>query len=477
MKNYLRVIINIFLTSISLSVLLGSFLRIAGPINQSNKINRKINTAEKPRRSVEKEITNQKSNLLLFYDNKLETFDKLEKLINKWESIIEKNPGLEVSCSFLSLEKKVYAEIKSNLKLPAASTIKVPILIVLLRMIDRGEIFWNEKLILTEDTIGGGSGWMAYQEIGKKFPVFEVASEMIRVSDNTATNLLIKAIGGLDIVNQRLTEIGLNETRLNNLLPDLDGTNITTAKELALILQFINDTEFLSIKSRYLFRDVMKNSKPNSLIPNEYSMRNYYKRRYSNNPKTFNQFKKNWLKRKNQIYWRGSTTGGGMLNTKNDLFKLQRVRLCKLHNRNISCNMKISKIVQNNVPKHILINELKKESIWARSVFENTFSNYCCYPDLPGNALAWGSIRKYLMGNLIFKSSTKRQLYYYRFLKPWKHYIPIEENFLDLEEKHSWITSHMEEAAFIAWNGYIQANDYIKNIPEYLISQILSKAT
>ena len=220
----------------------------------------------------------------------------------------------------------------------------------------------------------------------------------------------------------------------------------------------------------------MDSEDSNYLIPDEYSMRNHYKKRYNNNPIKFNKFKKDWLKRKNQIYWRGSTTGGGILNTKNDLYKLRRVILCKMYNRNHSFNMKISKIVQNNLAKQILINELKKENIWSRAVFENKFSNYSCYPDIPGNALAWGSIRKYLMGNLIFKSSTKRQLYYYRFIKPWKHYIPIEENFLDLEEKYSWVKAHMEEAAFIAWNGYVQANDYIKNTQEYLISQIIKKA-
>ena len=85
-------------------------------------------------------------------------------------------------------------------------------------MLDQGEIFWNEELTLTEDTIGSGSGWMAYQEIGSKFPIFEVASEMIRVSDNTATNLLIKRIGGLNIVNKRFKEIGLQNTQLKNYL-------------------------------------------------------------------------------------------------------------------------------------------------------------------------------------------------------------------------------------------------------------------
>ena len=43
MKSYLRILTNIFLTSISLSILLGTFLKIVGPINQSNKINNPAN--------------------------------------------------------------------------------------------------------------------------------------------------------------------------------------------------------------------------------------------------------------------------------------------------------------------------------------------------------------------------------------------------------------------------------------------------
>ena len=51
-------------------------------------------------------------------------------------------------------------------------------------------------------------------------------------------------------------------------MPDLDGTNKTTAKELALILQFVNNSKFFSLKNRDLFRDVMSTSTSNNLIPN-----------------------------------------------------------------------------------------------------------------------------------------------------------------------------------------------------------------
>ncbi len=267
MKTHLKVITNIFLTSIGLSVLLGSFLKIFGPINHNYKINKKIDKKENSRRSFIKELLPKKSNISSIYNDKLENFVRLEKLINKWEKLIIKNPDLDVSAFFFSPNSQVYAEIKSDLKFPAASTIKVPILIVLLTMLEREEIFWNEKLILSEDTIGSGSGWMAYQDLGQVFPVHEVALEMIRVSDNTATNLLIKRLGGINKVNQKFKEIGLNNTLINNYLPDLDGTNTTSTKDLSLAIALVDNGYLLNVSSRDIFRDIMRTSKTNSLIP------------------------------------------------------------------------------------------------------------------------------------------------------------------------------------------------------------------
>jgi len=262
-KNQIKVIANILLTSIGLSILLGSFLSIMGPINQRNKINISV----KSKSSSRKRSLSNKSNLSLFYNNKLEQFSKLEELIDKWETIINKNTDLDISAFFISLEEKIYADISPDKKLSAASSIKVPILIVLLTMLDRGEISWNEKLILTKDTIGSGSGWMAYQEIGEKFPVFEVASEMIRVSDNTATNLLIKRMGGINIVNQKIKDIGLKNTQINNFLPDLSGTNFTSTKDLSLAMALVDNGYLLNVTSRDIFREIMGTSKTNTLIP------------------------------------------------------------------------------------------------------------------------------------------------------------------------------------------------------------------
>ena len=267
MNNYLKVITNIFLTSIGLAVLIGSLLEILGPIKQANKVNKNINSSLRYRRSNEKKLFNKNGSLSLFHANKLESFKRLEKLINKWENLIIRSSDLDVSGFFISLDNNFYAEINSNNTLSAASSIKVPILIVLLTMLDKGEILWNEKLTLSEDIIGSGSGWMSYQEIGENFPVYEIATEMIRVSDNTATNLLIKRLGGIDKVNKKFKEIGLKNTQINNLLPDLSGTNITSTRDLSLAMALVDSGYLLSVGSRDIFREIMQKSKSNTLIP------------------------------------------------------------------------------------------------------------------------------------------------------------------------------------------------------------------
>lgn len=267
MKTYLKLITSIFLTSIGLSILIGSFLKIVGPIYQRNKITQKIDILGKSNSLVKKELRVGNSNLLSLYKSKLEKFERLEKLVNKWQDIINKHQDLVVSAFFFSLDKQVYAEINSETKLSAASSIKVPILIVLLKMLEDEEIFWNENLILSQDIIGGGSGWMAYQNIGESFPVYEIASEMIRISDNTATNLLIKRLGGIDIVNQKFKDIGLKNTKINNYLPDLNGTNFTSTEDLSIAMALVDKGHILNMNSRDNFRQIMSKSNTNTLIP------------------------------------------------------------------------------------------------------------------------------------------------------------------------------------------------------------------
>jgi beta-lactamase class A len=160
-----------------------------------------------------------------------------------------------------------YAQMKAEQPMPAASSIKSPILLAGLEDVDRGKLRWNESLPLTKEVVGDGAGWMGSKPLGTRFPFFEAATEMIRVSDNSATNLLIKRLGGKTEINGRFQSLGLPATVVNNWLPDLKGTNTTSSRDLAKAIALVDTGEKLSPRARDLYREIMATSHTNTLIP------------------------------------------------------------------------------------------------------------------------------------------------------------------------------------------------------------------
>jgi len=97
--------------------------------------------------------------------------------------------------------------------------------------------------------------------------VREAAELMIIVSDNTATNLLIKALGGKGRLNQQFAAWGLSQTRLNNLLGDFQGTNKTSPYDLVLLLARVSRGELLSEASRHSMFTILEKTRIKTLLP------------------------------------------------------------------------------------------------------------------------------------------------------------------------------------------------------------------
>jgi beta-lactamase class A len=174
---------------------------------------------------------------------------------------------LTVGAFVLVLDDGRYAELQPDRPLPAASSIKTPILLAALEAVDQGRARPDEKLPLTKTVIGGGSGWMGAQPVGSRFGFDEVATEMIRVSDNTATNLLIERLGGKESLNRRFEQLGLTGTVIRNWLPDLEGTNTTTARDQARTIALVETGRELSPRGRDRFRSILGTSGTDTLIP------------------------------------------------------------------------------------------------------------------------------------------------------------------------------------------------------------------
>ena len=192
---------------------------------------------------------------------------ELTDLSKRWAQLAAGQSKLQASAFLLVLDDGRYAALQADLAMPAASSIKNPILLAALQDLDASKLRWNESLPLTAEVQAGGAGWMASKPLGTSFPVYETATEMIRVSDNSATNLLIKRLGGKELLNARFQTMGLNATAVNTWLPDLKGTNTSSSRDLARSIALVDIGQALSPRSRDLFREIMAQSNTNTLIP------------------------------------------------------------------------------------------------------------------------------------------------------------------------------------------------------------------
>ncbi|NEQ31301.1 MAG: serine hydrolase [Leptolyngbya sp. SIO4C5] len=176
-------------------------------------------------------------------------------------------PGLTQSVFLLDLDNNAYVDIAGTEAMPAASTIKTPILVAFLQAVDAGIIQLDQPLVMSQAQIVGGSGEMQAQPAGTQYSALEVATEMIVNSDNTATNMLIDLLGGPEALNQKFRDWGLDATVMRNPLPDLDGTNTTSPKDLATLMALVNRGDLLTLRSRDRLLSIMQRTHTKTLIP------------------------------------------------------------------------------------------------------------------------------------------------------------------------------------------------------------------
>ncbi|MFP4651637.1 MAG: serine hydrolase [Phormidium sp.] len=186
--------------------------------------------------------------------------DQLQELLGAYPEL---TPGVMV----LDVATGDYVQIGQDRAFAAASTIKSPILVAFFQAVDGGQVRLDEPLRLQESHIQGGSGSLQYEAPGLELSALEVATLMIVESDNTATNLLIDRLGGMEALNDRFRQWGMTETVLQDWLPDLQGTNTTTPRELAGLLAQIERGELLSMASRDRLLRIMMLTENDTLLP------------------------------------------------------------------------------------------------------------------------------------------------------------------------------------------------------------------
>ena len=197
------------------------------------------------------------------------------QLDRQLQQAVSKNKKLDSSYLFVEIDSGEYTQLGADRVLPAASTIKLPILIALFQDVDAGKVQLAENLTIDKQSIAEGSGDLQSRKPGTKVSILVAATKMMTISDNTATNLLIDRLGGKSALNQRFRQWGLKVTTINQPLPDLAGTNITTAGELSRSILAIvggaspaeNRGKIVSDISRRQILSMMSKTARNTMLP------------------------------------------------------------------------------------------------------------------------------------------------------------------------------------------------------------------
>lgn len=158
-------------------------------------------------------------------------------------------------------------DINSNEKYNSASCIKVFILVELFRQVHLGIKKLNEKLKYNSENYVNGSGVIQYLTPGLELSVKDMATLMMIISDNIATNIMIDYLG-IENINKTIKELGCIDTELYCKFESVEDKpfSITTAKDYAHIFELINNYELWDKSISTSIIDILKNQKYHEMV-------------------------------------------------------------------------------------------------------------------------------------------------------------------------------------------------------------------
>jgi beta-lactamase class A len=167
---------------------------------------------------------------------------------------------------FMEVDTGNYLDINGEKSFPAASTIKLPILMALFQAVDTGKVRLNDTLTVRRDLITGGSGELQNSP-GARLSVLQTATKMIAISDNTGTNMIIDKLGGKQALNLKFKSWGLRKTVINRMLGDFGGKNTTSPTDLVRLSALLAKHQLISEASRSKVLDILNQTENRKLLP------------------------------------------------------------------------------------------------------------------------------------------------------------------------------------------------------------------
>ena len=185
--------------------------------------------------------------------------------------------------AFKNLDDGKEILINENEIFHAASTMKTPVMIEFYKQLHQGKLSLEDTLQIKNEFKSIVDGTMyklsefddsdknTYNKLGQYYSINNLIYEMITISSNFATNILIDYIGANN-VTKSMKEIGALNIDILRGVEDIKAfelglNNTTSAKDLLIIYEKLAKGKIINNESSAIMIDILKDQKYDDIIP------------------------------------------------------------------------------------------------------------------------------------------------------------------------------------------------------------------
>tara|TARA_B100002049_G_scaffold87015_1_gene64123 strand:- start:218 stop:1099 length:882 start_codon:yes stop_codon:yes gene_type:complete len=185
--------------------------------------------------------------------------------------------------AFKNLDDGKEILINENEIFHAASTMKTPVMIEFYKQLHQGKLSLEDTLQIKNEFKSIVDGTMyklsefddsdknTYNKLGQYYSINNLIYEMITISSNFATNILIDYIGANN-VTKSMKEIGALNIDILRGVEDIKAfelglDNTTSAKDLLIIYEKLAKGKIINNESSAIMIDILKDQKYDDIIP------------------------------------------------------------------------------------------------------------------------------------------------------------------------------------------------------------------
>ena len=115
-----------------------------------------------------------------------------------------------VGAGIIHLETGRELYLNRNERFPMASAVKLPVAVQLMTMVDQGIVHLDSMVTIRESDLHPGSGQIKNRIVpGRSLSILYLLEQMLTVSDNSATDIIIRIVGGPPAIDRRMNAIGI----------------------------------------------------------------------------------------------------------------------------------------------------------------------------------------------------------------------------------------------------------------------------